>query len=119
MVETVEFGRNSCGSLGGPVPWPGWLPSSTLLKLIESGIIQFYIRYVDDTLVLIKEDKINEVLNAFNAFDRNLDFTVDEFDDGLIHFLDLSVDVAKHGEIDIYSKLTNTGQYSHESSYVP
>ena len=95
------------------------LEKLVLPKLIESGIIQFYIRYVDDTLVLIKEDKINEVLNAFNAFDRNLDFTVDEFDDGLIHFLDLSVDVAKRGEIDIYSKPTNTGQYSHESSYVP
>ena len=95
------------------------LEKLVLPKLIESGIIQFYIRYVDDTLVLIKEDKINEVLNAFNAFDRNLDFTVDEFDDELIHFLDLNVDVAKHGEIDIYSKPTNTGQYWHESSYVP
>ena len=45
------------------------LEKLVLPKLIESGIIQFYIRYVDDTLVLIKEDKINEVLNAFNAFD--------------------------------------------------
>ena len=90
-----------------------------LPKLIESGIIKFYIRYVDDTLVLIKEDRIEEVLTAFNSFDRNLKFTVDEFDDGLVHFLDLNVNVAKGGEIDVYSKPTNTGQYSHESSYVP
>ena len=90
-----------------------------LSKLIESGIIKFYIRCVDDTLVLIKEDRIEEVLTAFNSFDRNLKFTVDEFDDGLVHFLDLNVDVAKGGEIDVYSKPTNTGQYSHESSYVP
>ena len=90
-----------------------------LPKLIESGIIKFYIRYVDDTLVLIKEDRIEELLTAFNSFDRNLKFTVDEFDDGLVHFLDLNVDVAKGGEIDVYSKPTNTGQYSHESSYVP
>ena len=90
-----------------------------LPKLIESGIIKFYIRYVDDTLVLIKEDRIEEVLTAFNSFDRNLKFTVDEFEDGLVHFLDLNVDVARGGEIDVYSKPTNTGQYSHESSYVP
>ena len=95
------------------------LEKLVLPKLMESGAIKFYIRYVDDTLVLIKDDKISEVLNAFNAFDRNLDFTVDEFDDGLVHFLDLNVDIAKQGEIDIYSKPTNTGQYSHESSYVP
>ena len=89
-----------------------------LPKLIESNIIKFYIRYVDDTLVLIKEDSIDEVLSAFNSFDKNLQFTVDEFDDGLVHFLDLNYDVAT-GEIDVYSKPTNTGQYSHESSYVP
>ena len=89
-----------------------------LPKLIESDIIRFYIRYVDDTLVLIKEDRIDEVLAAFNSFDQNLQFTVDEFDDGLVHFLDLNYDVTT-GEIDVYSKPTNTGQYSHESSYVP
>ena len=69
-----------------------------LPKLIESGIIKFYIRYVDDTLVLIKQDRIEEVLMAFNLFDRNLKFTVDEFDDGLVHFLDLNVDVAERGD---------------------
>ena len=89
-----------------------------LPKLIESDIIRFYIRYVDDTLVLVKEDRIDEVLAAFNSFDRNLQFTVDEFDDGLVHFLDLNYDVTTR-EIDVYSKPTNTGQYSHESSYVP
>ena len=73
---------------------------------------------VDDTLVLIKEDRIDEVLAAFNSFDRNLQFTVDKFDDGLVHFLDLNYDVTT-GEIDVYSKPTNTGQYSHESSYAP
>ena len=45
------------------------IEKQVLPKLIESGMIKFYIRYVGDTLVLIKEDKINEVLNAFNAFD--------------------------------------------------
>ena len=89
-----------------------------LPKLIESDLIKFYIRYVDDTLVLIKEDRIDEVLAAFNSFDQNLQFNIDKFDDGLVHFLDLSYDVTT-GDIDVYSKPTNTGQYSHESSFAP
>ena len=90
-----------------------------LPKLIESGVIKFYIRYVDDTLVLIKEDRIEEVLAAFNSFDPNLGFTVDTFEDGLVHFLDLAIDVSRGVDIDVYSKPTNTGQYAHESSYAP
>ena len=88
-----------------------------LPKLIEEGVIKFYIRYVDDTLVLVKEDKLDEVLQRFNAFDKNLKFTVDSFDDGVVHFLDILVH--SNGETDVYSKSTNTGQYTHFDSYTP
>ena len=88
-----------------------------LPKLFEDGFIKFYVRYVDDTLVMIKEDKINEVLNLFNSFDDNLQFTVDTFEDGVVHFLDILVH--SDGETDVYSKPTNTGQYSHFTSYTP
>ena len=54
--------------------------------LIASGIIKFYRRYVDDTLVLIRPSDISHVLNKFNNFDKNLKFTVDTFSDGIIHF---------------------------------
>ena len=40
--------------------------------LIKTGIIAFYRRYVDDTLVLIKPEDIPFVLNKFNSFDKNL-----------------------------------------------
>ena len=40
---------------------------------------------------MIKKDKIQHVLNSFNSFDRNLRFTVDTFDDGNIHFLDIKI----------------------------
>ena len=56
--------------------------------LINDGVIKFYKYYVDDTLVLIKPSDIFFVLAKFNSFDRNLNFTVDTFLDGLIHFLD-------------------------------
>ena len=45
--------------------------------LIERSVLKFYCRYVDDTLVMIKKDKIQHVLNSFNSFDKNLRFTVD------------------------------------------
>ena len=61
--------------------------------LIKTGIIAFYRRYVhvDDTLVLIKPKDIPFVLNKFNSFDKNLKFTIDNFENGKIHFLDLEI----------------------------
>ena len=56
--------------------------------LINDAVIKFYKHYVDDTLVLIKPSDISLVLAKFNSFDRNLNFTVDTFPHGLIHFLD-------------------------------
>ena len=94
------------------------LEKKLLPKLLEDDVIKFYVRYVDDTLVLIKEDQIESVLQKFNSFDKNLEFTVDTFEDGHIHFLDLSVNI-DNGEVDVYSKPTNTGQYAHYTSYAP
>ena len=59
------------------------------LGLIKTGIIAFYCRYVDDTLVLIKPEDIPFILNKLNSFDKNLKFMVDNFENGKIHFLDL------------------------------
>ena len=58
-------------------------------KLIEDGIIKFYIRYVDDTLLVIKRTDISYVLNKFNGFDNNLKFTIDTFENSVPHFLDI------------------------------
>ena len=93
------------------------LEKRILPSLIESGTIKSYMRYVDDTLVLIKESEIQNVLDRFNSFDSNLKFTVDTFEDGNVHFLDISV--LPNGVTDVYSKPTNTGLYSHYESYIP
>ena len=39
-----------------------------LKPLIETGL--FCCRYIDDTLVTIKKDKVQHVLNSFNSFDK-------------------------------------------------
>ena len=93
------------------------LEKKILPSLLDSGSIKSYIRYVDDTLVLIRESEIQNVLDRFNSFDRNLKFTVDTFEDGNVHFLDISV--LPNGNTDVYSKPTNTGLYSHYESYIP
>jgi hypothetical protein len=54
-------------------------------ELIADGIIKFYKRYVDDTLVLIKPSNISAVLAKFNSFDPYLNCTVDTFPDGVVH----------------------------------
>ena len=38
--------------------------------LMKEGTIQFYIRYVDDILLLVKRQDIEKVLKAFNGFDK-------------------------------------------------
>ena len=84
--------------------------------LINSGVIKFYCRYVDDTLLLVKHDDIDFLLNKFHSFNQNIRFTFDTFSDKPPHFLDLNLD----GNIfSIYRKHTFTGQYTHFDSFVP
>ena len=76
-------------------------------SLFKDGLLKFYIRYVDDTLSLIKESDIDNVLSKLNGFHLSLNFTVDKFDDGVVNYLDLRI---IDNDIDIYYKDTLTGQ---------
>ena len=78
-------------------------------ELVNSRVIKFYRRYVDDTLLLIRPSDIQFVLDKFNSFDQNLKFTFDDFSDGNVHFLDLKI---TEDGIDIFRKNTHTGQYT-------
>ena len=83
---------------------------------MSNGIIKFYCRYVDDTLLLIKHDDIKFLLSTFHSFDRNIRPTYDIFSNKPPHFLDLKLDGNKFS---IYRKRTFTGQYTHFDSYLP
>ena len=48
--------------------------------LMKNGTLKFYCRYVEDTLVFVKEDQIEKILKAFNSFHNNLRFTVEKFE---------------------------------------
>ena len=77
--------------------------------LTETGVLKFYCRYVDDTLVMIKNHKMLHILNSFHSFNKNLRFTIDRFDNDNIHFL--AIKILNNGGIDISIKDTNTELY--------
>ena len=85
-------------------------------ELFDKLLIKFYIRYVDDTLLLVKEKDINLIQKRLNSFDKNIKFTVDSFSDGNTHFLDIQLD---RNHTSIYYKPTHTGQYTHFHSQTP
>ena len=85
--------------------------------LLQDGTIAFYKRYVDDTLLLIKPEKLSDVLDSFNSFHPKIKFTSDDFPDCDIHFLDLKV--SSDLLLDIYRKDSFTGQYVRFDSFEP
>ena len=55
--------------------------------LLNKGYNKFYIRYMDDTLGLMKKSDVLIVLQALPVFHKNLNFTVDTFEDKKVLFI--------------------------------
>ena len=90
------------------------LEKAVVNRLIHSGRIKFYARYVDDTLLLVKPEDVDGILREFNNYHKNLEFTVDKFEDCVPHFLDLEI----HPDgLSIFRKETHTAQFVHHSSF--
>ena len=83
-------------------------------RLMRSGMIKFYARYVDDTLLLVKPADVDGILQEFNSFHKNLEFTVDKLEDCVPHFLDLEV---HQDGLSIFRKETHTAQFVHYESF--
>ena len=60
-------------------------------SLVQCGTIKFYRRYVDDVALI----KPHNIPVTFSSFDKNLNFTVDTFEDGKVYFLDRNL-VIRH-----------------------
>ena len=76
--------------------------------LTNAGRIKFYKRYVDDTLILTKPSDIPYIFAKFNSFHPSIQFTIDDFNDNDIHFLDIQI---HSSGTSVYRKPTHTGQY--------
>ena len=60
-------------------------------RLVQQGKLKFYSRYVDDTLMMLKPEDVDSVLEEFNRYHPSLQFTVDRFQNEVPHFLDLEI----------------------------
>ena len=89
------------------------LEKDIIQKLIIKKFIKFYIRYVHDTLLLVKDEDIDPILKELNSYNKNIRFTVDRFINEDVHFLEVKID---QNNTDIYYKDTHTGQYIHYRS---
>ena len=85
------------------------LESTIVKELVDKSLVKLYMRYVDDTLLLVKDKDINCIHKRLNSFGKNIKFTVDTFPDGNIYFSDIKAD---KNHTDIYYKDTHTGQYT-------
>ena len=91
------------------------MEKTNIKKFIDDMILLFYGRYVDDTLVVIKEEHLKLVHDALNNFNKELNITFDTFD-VVSHFLNIEI---HPDDLSIYCKDTNTGKYTHYNSYIP
>ena len=92
------------------------LESTVIKELVDKSLVKLYLRYIDDTLLLVKDEDINLIHKRLNSFDKSIKFTVDTFPDGNVHFLDIKID---KNHTDIYYKETHTGQYTSFHSQTP
>jgi hypothetical protein len=87
------------------------LEDEIIKDLFENETIKFYIRYVEDTLVLAKPSDINLILNKLNSYHPDIQFTHEEFvDNNEVTFLDIKL--TSNGT-SIFRKSTHTGQCIH------
>jgi len=78
-------------------------------------------RYVDDTFVLLKQEKLTDFFNRINAVENSINFTMEKEKNGSIAFLDTLITRLEHGQLStkVYRKPTHTGKYLHFHSEHP
>ena len=94
------------------------LENSIVSKL--NSHLQFWKRYVDDTLTIVKEGSINHLLQQLNSFHPKIQFTFEIESSGRIPFLDILI-IRKKSKIEttVYRKSTDTGIYLNWFSFAP
>ena len=102
MEIAFTFNEKTCkhvdgvskGSLLGPLlanVFMTELEKDIIQKLIDKKFIKFYIRYIDDALLLVKDGYIDPILKELNSYNKNIKFTVDRFINEDVHFLDIKI----------------------------
>ena len=94
------------------------LETSLSPELID--YIQFWKRYVDDTICFIKVGSVNYILSVLNSFDMNIKFTYELEHDGKLPFIDvLLCRSGKKIYTTVYRKAINDDVYLNWSVFAP
>ena len=111
-------------AMGSPL---GSVLAGIIMVELENSIVpklnshlQFWKRYVVDTLTIVKEGSINHVLQQLNSFHPNIQFTFEIESSGRIPFLDILI-IRKKSKIEttVYRKSTDTDIYINWFSFSP
>ena len=83
--------------------------------------MRVWLRYVDDTFTLIKENEIENIKAILNNFHPTIKFTHEIENHGIIPFLDVSVSRNVDGSFStsVYRKNTDTNVYVHWKAHAP
>ncbi|KYN06205.1 hypothetical protein ALC62_02852 [Cyphomyrmex costatus] len=74
--------------------------------------MSLYYRYVDDILIMAKEEEVDKIFDVFNSYHYRLKFTIEFENNRSINFLDLSLIVVDNRlTIDWFHKNTFSGRY--------
>lgn len=82
------------------------------LKNKHNCIPLFYYRYVDDTILCIHKDNLNLIIDTFNSYNNNIQFTFETQDNEKINFLDVTLKINNSQKIicNWYQKPISSGR---------
>nr|VZI05255.1 unnamed protein product [Spirometra erinaceieuropaei] len=109
--------------MGSPIS--GYLAEAVLQKLetrvFQSYMPTFWMRYVDDTFVILPQDMKESFRSKLNSIFPQIQFTMEEEKDGEIPFLDVQVSRQEDGALQtgVFRKTTDTAKILHYSSNHP
>ena len=126
FVFNGNFYRQKLGSaIGSPIS--PILADIVLQDLINDCLscctfdILFWKTYVDDVLACVRLEGTDLVLQHFNDYDPNIQFTLEKPSNNTINFLDMSLTVTVNGSVitNWYRKPTHAGLYLNFLSHSP
>lgn len=81
--------------------------------------IPFLKKFVDDIVCSIPENRVDEILQVFNSYDSNIQFTVEVEKDRSVPFLDTKLIRSSENRIilDWYIKPTSSGRHLNYNSF--
>ena len=82
---------------------------------------RLWLRYVDDTFVVLNKNEQDRFFQHINDLDTNIKFTQEECNDNKLAFLDCLIKVDSDGKLNstVYRKPTHTDQYLQFGSHHP